>query len=83
MSSESDELEADADALRAAFASALLGPRDMVACPPADAVWDAIHGAVTPEERQRIVDHIAVCPMCAEAWRLAVRGTPDPTPDRR
>lgn len=79
----SADLEADAHELRVAFACALLTPRDLVACPPAAVLWDAVHGALPAERRAELVDHVAVCPMCAEAWRLAVRGTPDPTSERR
>lgn len=73
---EDPDLSPEADALRVAFAGALLGRVGLDACPPSEAVWDALHGTPTPAQRAKIVDHMATCPMCAEAWRLAVRGTP-------
>lgn len=73
---DEDDLSPETEELRIAFAGALLGPVGMVACPPSEEVWDALHGAMDPERRARVVDHMAACPMCAEAWRLAVRGTP-------
>lgn len=82
MSADDPMSDADADALRVAFASALLLPRDLVACPPAEVVWDAVHHHLHPARRQEVIDHTGICPMCAEAWRLAVRGAPDPK-DRR
>lgn len=80
MTAEADGEEADD--LRLAFAGALNGRVDMIGCPPAEDVWDAFHGVLAPERRRQVVDHTATCPMCAEAWRLAVRGTPAFAPDR-
>lgn len=61
--------------LRKAFAHALLGRYQERVCPAPEAVWDALHGT-DAELRGQMVDHMAGCPVCAEAWRLAVRGTP-------
>ena len=44
-------------------------PRDQ--CPPADAIWKAVHLELPLEERLVIVDHLSECPVCAEAWQLA------------
>jgi len=77
-----DERDAEVDDLRIAFAGALNGDHEIVGCPPAEDVWDALHGGLAPRRRREVVDHTAACPLCAEAWRLAVRGTPGPTPDR-
>lgn len=40
-------------------------------CPDAERIWAAAWGEAPLEERREIVDHLAVCPLCAEAWRLA------------
>jgi hypothetical protein len=44
---------------------------------PAEEVWAAVRGELTPERRRAIVGHTAVCASCAEAWRLAMEVTPD------
>src|SRR4029453_10866623 len=41
-------------------------------CPPAERIWAAISRELSAGERAAIVDHLAVCPTCAEAWRLAM-----------
>jgi Putative zinc-finger len=41
-------------------------------CPPAERIWAAIGRELSAGERAAIVDHLAVCPTCAEAWRLAM-----------
>ncbi len=40
-------------------------------CPPSAALWDAADGGLTAAERARIVDHVAACGACSEAWRIA------------
>ena len=40
-------------------------------CPPAQRLWDAVRLDVPTDERLRIIDHLAECPTCAEAWQLA------------
>ena len=76
MSVVDDPVDGAADArLRSAFARALLGTHEETGCPAPEEVWDALHGGDAPR-RAAIVDHMAKCPVCAEAWRLAVRGTP-------
>lgn len=44
---------------------------DASACPDPALLWDAAHGELDPAETRAVVDHVAVCPACAEAWRLA------------
>jgi hypothetical protein len=39
--------------------------------PDAERIWDAVSGALPPDERRRIVDRVAADPAWAEAWRLA------------
>ncbi len=41
-------------------------------CPPPETIWAAVHGELPPGALRDIVDHIAICPACAEDWRLAV-----------
>lgn len=40
------------------------------ACPTADGLWAAATLEATVEERRRVVDHLGVCPHCAEAWKV-------------
>jgi len=40
-------------------------------CPAPERIWDALDGALDPEELRDVVDHVAVCPACAAEWRLA------------
>ncbi|MEE8584015.1 MAG: zf-HC2 domain-containing protein [Acidobacteriota bacterium] len=37
----------------------------------ADQIWDAVRGKLPPLQTRRIVDHLAGCPVCSEAWQLA------------
>lgn len=71
--------------LRDAFASAFdsLDPEDEVLeqCPDPDVLYNAYHGMLTSEELASVTDHMARCPVCAEAYRLA-RATPPPASDR-
>lgn len=60
--------------LRRAFAAE--GPASAGACPAADRIFAAAHGELAGEEEAaelgEILDHVAACPECTEAWRLAV-----------
>lgn len=64
--------EHDDDRLRQAFRELAedAAPRDD--CPEADRLWAAAHGELGPAETREAIEHTAVCPVCAEAWRLAV-----------
>lgn len=55
--------------LRLAFAWALLDGVPTDRCPAAEQIWDAVRA---PTVEPALVDHISACPVCAEAWRLAV-----------
>jgi hypothetical protein len=57
-----------ADALRAGRDNA----RPRGDCPPADDIWRAQRGETPLEERLKIIDHVAGCASCAEAWQLAM-----------
>lgn len=60
--------------LRRVFAAE--GPAAAGPCPPADRIFAAAHGELAGEEGAaelgEILDHVAACPECTEAWRLAV-----------
>jgi hypothetical protein len=40
-------------------------------CPDPETLWEAASGALDVAERHRVVDHLAECPECTLAWRLA------------
>ena len=39
-------------------------------CLETDEIWDAVRGKLPPRQTRRIVDHLACCPVCSEAWQL-------------
>ncbi len=47
------------------------GDQSDTPCPAPERIWEALHGALGPEELREIVDHVALCPACAQEWRLA------------
>jgi len=61
----------DLERLRDAFLSLADRSRSSESCPPAEMVWDGATGRLTARRTRRLVDHLATCPACAEAWRLA------------
>lgn len=58
-------------ALRQAFAAGAGAPATE-GCPDPDRIYAAVRGRLPADETRDLVDHVAVCPECAEAWRLAV-----------
>lgn len=60
------------DRLRYLFASAFSEGLPSDDCPTPDRLYDAWSRTAPPEERVTIVEHLASCPVCAEAWRLLV-----------
>jgi hypothetical protein len=79
----SSEDPKDVSRLREAFASeapddrkapAGRGTRDQV---DPERIFDALHGDVSPEERQAVVEQLLTNPAAAEAWRLAREMRPD------
>lgn len=58
--------------LREAFQARTGGPPPGTACPDPGRIYDAARGALLPGETREVVEHLALCPDCAEAWRLAV-----------
>ena len=57
--------------LREAFAAT--SPEDLATadCPPAERIWEAVTGELGPAEARQMLHHVASCPVCTEAWRLA------------
>ena len=78
---DSVDAELDATTLRSHFAQAFRGAQSTDACPTPERLYEAFHRLIPMEERLDIIDHIASCPMCADAWRLAGR-TDAPAPPR-
>ena len=76
-----DELDPQADDLRELFAAAFVDGMPGDDCPEPELLFDAFHKQIPVEQRLAIVDHVAQCPVCADAWRLASR-TDVPTPRR-
>ncbi|MCB9669285.1 MAG: hypothetical protein H6736_01415 [Alphaproteobacteria bacterium] len=71
----------DDDELRAAFRGAFGAGLPTDACPPPEQIFEAYHRLLPREEVDAVIDHIASCPVCADAWRLAGRTAP-PAPER-
>lgn len=62
----------DDAALREAFAARTgPGPGGPGACPAPERIYDAARVALPPGDVREVVEHLALCPECAEAWRLA------------
>ncbi len=59
------------DALRRAWIERPLGISHAVTCPGDDAIWRAVRGESSADQRIAIVDHLERCPACAESWRVA------------
>lgn len=61
-------------------------------CPPADRIWEAVDGTLSQAEIREVLDHAALCQVCADAWCIAAdlqeiplrpaKVEPDPVPDR-
>ena len=73
--------------LRDAFASAFDShdPEEEVlaACPSSEKLYQASHGELPPDEIAKVTDHMAECPLCAEAYRLARATVPPPSARQR
>jgi len=59
------------DRLRAAFAQPDDAPHPDH-CPALAEIWDGVHGKLLPDRLREMVEHMATCSPCAEAWRLAL-----------
>lgn len=66
----------DEQRLRAAWAAVDSGAPEPSGCPQPLTLWQAAHGELPPRAVARIVDHLATCTECAEAWRLALELEP-------
>ncbi len=64
--------DSDLRDLESAFASLADDGRSTDLCPDAATIWDAVRGASPAAERRRIIDHLASCGPCSEAWRIAL-----------
>lgn len=63
----------DDTTLREAFAARTgRAPEDPEGCPAPERIYAAARGELPPGEVRDVVEHLAACPECAEAWRLAV-----------
>jgi Putative zinc-finger len=71
--SERDE-RYDLDRLRAAFAEPdeAEEPRRPDRCPSHAEIWAGVHGELSPGRLRDVVEHLASCSACAEAWRVAL-----------
>ena len=45
-------------------------------CPHPERIWDAVRLQASLDERLKIIDHLAECPTCAEAWKIAAELLP-------
>jgi hypothetical protein len=61
----------DLNRLRAAFAQPD-DPAHPESCPSLSEIWDGVHGKLPAGRLRDIVDHLAACSPCAEAWRMAL-----------
>lgn len=67
MTYDESEIARLADVFQTAFADEAPRPD----CPPAEKIWSAVREEVSPRELRRLLDHVAVCGLCTEAWLLA------------
>jgi hypothetical protein len=70
---------ADLARLRKALASLQRNGQSRV---DAGRIFDAVHGQLSAEERQALVDELIADPDAAEAWRLAIELAPEPAAAR-
>jgi hypothetical protein len=68
--------EGEIEDLRRAFTAPGGTPPRPEDCPPPETIWAAVHGELPPGALRDVVDHTAICPACAEDWRLAVEAEP-------
>jgi hypothetical protein len=75
-----NDSELDLERLRAALRALGEEARPREDCPPPERLWGAVRAELSVDERHEVVDHVAGCLSCAEAWRLAVEIDPEPRP---
>ncbi|MEM7356665.1 MAG: hypothetical protein AAF657_37965 [Acidobacteriota bacterium] len=57
--------------LQRAFERVKPSDRSTADCPPPEQIWQAARGDQAPAEQEATLLHVAACPVCTEAWRLA------------
>ncbi len=62
----------DGDRLRFLFASAFNDSMPTDACVAPELLLDAVDGVLEGADQDAVIDHVSACPVCAEAWRLAL-----------
>jgi hypothetical protein len=62
----------DPSRLARAFRDAGVDARPREDCPDPDRIWAAVRLELPLDERLAIIDHTSTCPVCAEAWRIAM-----------
>lgn len=67
MTSEAEETAR----LRRAFAATTPSDAPRPDCPPSSRLWEGVHGELPSAELRLLLAHLAECPVCTEAWRLA------------
>lgn len=67
-----------AEPLRRVFAAG--GAAATSACPPADRLWAGAARALERAELEGLIDHVATCGPCSDAWRIAVDVQRDEAP---
>jgi hypothetical protein len=72
--------ERDMERFRAALRTLGEDARPREDCPAPERLWGAARAELPVEQRRDVVDHVAGCLACAEAWRLALEIDPDPRP---
>jgi hypothetical protein len=66
----SNDTGVGAEPLRRVFTAG--GAAATSACPPADRLWAGAARALDGAESETLLDHIATCGPCSDAWRIAV-----------
>jgi hypothetical protein len=74
------DAERDLERFRAALRALGEQAAPRADCPAPHVLWEAVRTELPVERRREVVDHVAGCPVCAEAWRLAIELDPDPRP---
>jgi hypothetical protein len=71
----------DVERLRAALRAASEGSRPRDDCPPPERLWGTLQKELPAEARREVIEHLALCPACSEAWRMAIEMLPGPVPE--
>lgn len=57
--------------LKKAFTTTFPSDRPRDDCPSAEQIWDGARDELPPAQLRELVRHLAVCPLCTEAWLMA------------